>query len=137
MFFGCQAAAQAMVDEGHGGSIVNSASVAGLQGSSHGIAVYAGAKAGIMGLTRALAAEWGPHGIRVNVVAPGSVDTEGARRNMQEDVGASASERVPLGRRGQPEDIASAVVFLASDLAAYVTGQALPVDGGSSTSQSS
>lgn len=135
MFFGSQAAAKAMVEEGHGGSIVSTASVAGIIGSATGIAVYCGAKAGIIGLTRALAAEWGPHEIRVNAVAPGSVDTAGARKNMLTDVGANAAERVALQRRGVPEDIAGATVFLASGVAAYITGQTIAVDGGSSTTR--
>lgn len=133
MFIGSQAAARAMLDAGRGGSIVSTASAAGLRSSAGGTAVYSAAKAGIMGMTRALAAEWGPHGIRVNAVAPGAVDTAGRLRNMQGDPWERSAGN-PLGRLAQPEDIAGAAVFLASDLAGHITGQTLPVDGGASTS---
>ena len=133
MFFGSQFAARAMIEEGHGGAIVSTASVAGLQGSTNGIAPYAGAKAGIMGMTRALAGEWAQYGIRVNAVAPGAVATRGSRQHMKTDPHEHLAERVPLARAAQPEDIASAAIFLASDLAAYITGQVIAVDGGSST----
>ena len=133
MFLGSQAAARAMLAEGHGGSIVSTSSVAGLRSGGNQTAVYAASKAGIMGMTRALAAEWGEHGIRVNSVAPGAVDTAGRLRNMQGDPWERSSGN-PMGRIAQPEDIAGAAVFLASDLAGHITGQVLAVDGGASTS---
>ena len=133
MFFGSQAAARAMVDEGHGGSIVSTASVAGLRGSSIGLAHYSAAKAAILGMTRSLAAEWAQYGIRVNAVAPGAVDTEGRLMNMEGDPAAGVAETVPMGRLAQPEEIAAGAVFLASDLAGFVNGHTLVVDGGSST----
>ena len=133
MFLGSQAAARAMVEEGHGGAIVSTASVAGMRGSAGGTATYAGAKAGIIGITRSLAAEWGPYGIRVNAVAPGGVDTAGRLKNMAEDP-AAGRDLGPLGKLAQPEDIAGGAIFLASDLAGHVTGQTLAVDGGASTS---
>lgn len=133
MFFGSQAAARAMIEEGHGGSIVSTASVAGLRGSSIGLAHYSAAKAAILGMTRSLAAEWAPHGIRVNAVAPGAVDTDGRLLNMQGDPAAGVEDTVPMGRLAQPEEIAAAAVFLASDLAGFVNGHTLVVDGGAST----
>lgn len=134
MFLGSQAAARMMLEEGHGGSIVSTASVAGLRSSSIGVAVYSAAKAGIMGMTRALANEWGEHRIRVNAVAPGAVDSEGRLKNMQGDPAERAGAGGPLGRLAAPEDIAGAAVFLASDLAGHITGQTLAVDGGASIS---
>ncbi len=133
MFLGSQAAARTMLSEGHGGSIVSTSSVAGLRSGGNQTAVYAASKAGIMGMTRALAAEWGEHGIRVNSVAPGAVDTAGRTRNMHGDPWDRSAGN-PLGRIAQPEDIAGAAVFLASDLAGHITGQVLAVDGGASTS---
>lgn len=134
MFLGSQAAARAMLAEGHGGSIVSTSSVAGLRSGGNQVAVYSASKAGIMGMTRALASEWGEHGIRVNSVAPGAVDTAGRLRNMQGDPWERPTAGNPLGRIAQPEDIAGAAVFLASDLAGHITGQVLAVDGGASTS---
>ena len=133
MFLGSQAAARAMLAEGRTGSIVSTSSVAGLRSAGSRTAVYAAAKAGIMGMTRALGAEWGEHGIRVNSVAPGAVDTAGRLRNMQGDPWDRPVKN-PLGVLAQPEDIAGAAVFLASDLAGHITGQVLAVDGGASTS---
>lgn len=133
MFIGSQAAAKAMIEEGHGGAIVSTASVAGIRGTGFGVAPYSGAKAAIIGITRSLAAEWAPHGIRVNAVAPGGVNTAGRTRNMQEDPARRTAANIPLGRLAEPEQIAAAHIFLASDLAAHVTGQVIAVDGGSSS----
>jgi NAD(P)-dependent dehydrogenase (short-subunit alcohol dehydrogenase family) len=112
------------------GSLIFMASVAGLE-PLPGLGAYSVSKAGLLGLMRALARELGPAGVRVNAVAPGLVETRFAQALFQD---RHAYERiiraVPLGRHGQPGDIAGAVVFLASDASAYVTGQALVVDGG-------
>jgi NAD(P)-dependent dehydrogenase (short-subunit alcohol dehydrogenase family) len=125
-----QAAARAMVGGGHGGSIVNIASMNAILGATQH-APYGAAKAGVMGLTRALATEWAAHGIRVNAVAPGGIMTEGTARFARgSGEPPTSAPAVPLGRRGQPEELASAVVFLASDLASYITGRTLVVDGG-------
>ncbi|MFH0516167.1 SDR family NAD(P)-dependent oxidoreductase [Streptomyces sp. M41] len=121
----------AMLEQGSG-SIVNVASIAGVVGYLNA-APYTAAKHGVVGLTRNAAIDYGPAGIRVNAVCPGPVLTpmlEQARR----DRGPSADEfylrNIPLGRLAQPEEVASAVLWLASDDASYITGQALAVDGG-------
>jgi 3-oxoacyl-[acyl-carrier protein] reductase len=115
-----------------GGSIVMIASITGLSAMPFA-AAYGAAKAGLMSLTRTAAIEWGPAGVRVNAVAAGTVSTAKTRARSP-DGQADPAERtaVPLGRRGTPEDVAGAVVFLLSDLAGWVTGQVLAVDGGSS-----
>ncbi len=127
MFLCSQAAAREMVKAGRGGSIVSIASMDGLIGAPNH-APYGAAKAGVMGMTRSMATEWAVSGIRVNAVAPGMIDTEGVR--AMEGSRPRDISGVPLKRKGLPEEIASAVVFLASDLAAYVTGHTLVVDGG-------
>jgi NAD(P)-dependent dehydrogenase (short-subunit alcohol dehydrogenase family) len=116
----------------HGaGSIVHIASIVGTSAMPFG-AAYAAAKAGLMSLTRTAALELGPSGVRVNAVAPGSVRTlRNASDSPPEDTAAERAA-VPLGRRARPEDVAAAVLFLLSDLAGYITGQVLAVDGGSS-----
>ena len=133
MFLGSQIAARAMIAAGHGGSIVSTSSGSALQGDAVGSAHYSAAKAAILGMTRSLAAEWARHGIRVNAVAPGGVNTPGRVRNMREDVGSRAVEHSPLRRLAEPEEIAAGAVFLASGLASYVTGHTLVIDGGGST----
>ena len=125
MFLCSQGAAKAMIQGGRGGSIVSTASIAALQGGRDRPA-YSAAKAGIIGMTRTLAVEWGPHGIRVNAVAPGAINTSG---NRSSGTGRDFSF-LPVPRMGEPRDVAMAVVFLASDMGAYVTGQTLIVDGG-------
>ncbi len=125
-----QAVARGMVQRGHGGSIVNISSVAGLVGARNR-SVYAASKHAVMGLTRSMALELGPHGIRVNAVCPGLVNTPLAADLMADAAFVAATRaRIPLGRIMEPEDIAGPVVFLLSGAAAGVTGIALPVDGG-------
>jgi 3-oxoacyl-[acyl-carrier protein] reductase len=124
-----QVAARSMIDAGSGGRIVNLASMAAVTGGANEGA-YAASKAAVLALTRAAALEWGCHGIRVNAVCPGYVPTEmGAGTRTEADV-ATWCARSPLGRLGTPEDVAGAVVFLASPDAAYLTGQVLDVSGG-------
>jgi NAD(P)-dependent dehydrogenase (short-subunit alcohol dehydrogenase family) len=128
-FYGCRAAARRMVAQGSGGRIVNVGSVSGIVGVG-GIGAYTAAKGAIAALSKALAVELGGHGITVNTIAPGAVDTP-----LNEDVYTPAvrrtyEERVPLGRIATPEEIAAAAVFLASPAARYVTGHQLVVDGG-------
>ncbi|MCI0769019.1 MAG: SDR family oxidoreductase [Chloroflexi bacterium] len=128
-FLTCQAAAKVMAKQDHGGSIVNISSASGMRAATRHIA-YGAAKAGIMSMTRTMAVEWGPYGIRVNSVAPGAIRTPKTSPNMQEGAISYLEEIVPLGRPGRPEDIAQVVLFLASDLAEYVTSQVIAVDGG-------
>jgi 3-oxoacyl-[acyl-carrier protein] reductase len=110
------------------GRIVNMASVVGQAGSA-GQANYAASKAGLIGLTKALAQELGSRGITVNAVAPGYIDTD-MTRGLPEELKQKMLAGVPLGRMGQPDDIANAVKFLASDEASYITGHVLAVNGG-------
>ncbi len=119
-----------------GGSIVNLASIAGLRGGA-GISAYSTSKAAVIGMTRALAAELGAVGIRVNAVAPGIIDTPGVRAQLEglRAQGIDIDRRIaanPLGVAGQPGHIADACLYLVSDLAAFVTGVTLVADGGSS-----
>lgn len=111
-----------------GGAIVNVASINGLRGRA-GLANYSASKGGLIALTRTLARELGPSGVRVNAVAPGFIDTAMTLR-LKADVRQRAVSETALGHAGQPEDVAAAVVFLASSLAAHITGQVLVVDGG-------
>ncbi len=112
----------------HSGRIINIASVVAEVGNP-GQANYVAAKAGLIGLTKAVAREVASRGITVNVVAPGYIQA-GMTESLREEQMAALLEQVPLGRAGKPEEVAAAVVFLASDDAAYITGQVLNVDGG-------
>ncbi len=129
-FYLSQAFAKPLVEEGKGGKIVNVCSMLSFQGGKL-VPSYTAAKSGLAGLTRALANEWAPHGINVNAIAPGYLSTEvTAGIRSDPDRSAAILSRIPAGRWGEPEDVAGAVVFLASDAAAYIHGVILPVDGG-------
>lgn len=110
------------------GRIINISSVSGVMGNA-GQANYSASKAGIIGLTKSVAREFASRGICVNAVAPGFVETD-MTKAMPEKVLEEAKKSIPLGRVGRPEDIAAAVVFLASEAAGYITGQVICVDGG-------
>jgi 3-oxoacyl-[acyl-carrier protein] reductase len=110
------------------GSIVNISSVVGLHGNP-GQTNYSASKAGIIGLTKALARELGSRGVRANVVAPGYVHSR-LTDEISDEMRSLMLENTPLGRLGEPEDVAGAVRFLCSDAAAYITGEVLLVDGG-------
>ncbi len=135
-----QAAARAMVKHGTAGVIVNTASMAGKQGKVPLLADYVASKFGVVGLTQAMAFELAPHGIRVNSVCPGYVATpmqereiawEAGLRNMApEAVRQAWIDDTPLGRLEQPEDVARVVAFLVSEDAAFITGEAIAVNGG-------
>ena len=123
-----QAVQPAMASAGRG-TIVNIASVAGIAGSP-GAAHYGAAKAGVINLSRSLALEWAP-AIRVNCIAPDFIQTEGTQQLMTDAERERLTRLVPLARPGAPGDVANAVAFLVSDMAAFITGQTLVVDGGS------
>lgn len=141
-FYGLQAAAEIMIRQGRGGRIVNIASQAAKSGFPHAQA-YTASKHGLVGLARSAAIELGPHGITVNNVCPNHVTTGlGAWQNQHfaelqgvsvEEYLARMAARIPLGRPGLPSDTASAVAFLCSDEAVYVTGESMNVSGGEET----
>ena len=123
-----------MVDHG-GGAIVNVASIGGLKGGEPGMELYCASKHGVVGLTKVTATTYAKSGIRVNAVCPGTTDTP-MIANPPEGAGPDfswaefAKTAIPMGRMGAPEEVAEAVVWLCSDSASYITGVALPVDGG-------
>ena len=126
-----QAVARCLVQQGTPGSIVHIASIVGLSSMPYG-ASYSAAKAGLIALMRTEAVEWGEHGIRVNAIVCGTIRTPAS--DAHGTVADTDEERaaIPLGRRGTPDDIAGAALFLLSDLASFVSGQVLGVDGASS-----
>lgn len=129
-FFLAQAAAKSMVAGKRGGKIINVASLLSLQGGIR-VASYTASKSGLAGLTRLLANEWAGHEINVNAIVPGYFATNNteALRN-DKDRNRQILERIPAGRWGDPDDLAGAVIFLASSASDYVSGTLLPVDGG-------
>ena len=129
VFYGCRAAIPHLRAAG-GGAIINTASVSGM-GGDYGLAAYNAAKGGVVNFTRALALDHGRDNIRVNAVCPGPIATPLSGPLLSSPKIVAEYERViPLGRVGQPEEIASVVAFLASDDASYITGAIIPVDGG-------
>ncbi len=125
VFHSCKYGAEILRD---GGRIVSMASVAGLVGF-HGQVNYAAAKAGVMGLTRVLAKELARRQITVNAIAPGVIQTP-MLGEVKEEVKAEYLKQIPVGRLGEPDDVANAVLFLSSEESGYITGQVLPVTGG-------
>lgn len=129
----CQLVGRSMAAAGRGGSIINVSSVNGEVGESYApVAHYVASKGGLILLTRQLAVEWAPYGIRVNAVLPGAVDTPMMDEWKQDPamLDQYLRERVPMGRLARPEEVAAVEAFLASDDASYVTGASLVVDGG-------
>jgi NAD(P)-dependent dehydrogenase (short-subunit alcohol dehydrogenase family) len=130
-FLCAREAARHMIGAGKGGAIVNVASIMGLSGGIYPNASYQTSKGAVVNMTRALAIEWAPHRIRVNAVAPTYVRTPFIQALLaQPDVVQRIEDRTPLRRIAEPEEVASAVLYLASPAAAMVTGHTLPVDGG-------
>lgn len=129
-FWGTRTAMQLM--KGKGGSIVNVSSICGQLGTAW-MAGYSAAKAAVDNLSRAAAAEGAPQGIRVNVVIPAVVETPATAGMLSDEASRKNTEKlIPMGRVGQPEELANAILFLASDESSYITGASLPVDGGRS-----
>jgi NAD(P)-dependent dehydrogenase (short-subunit alcohol dehydrogenase family) len=127
VFLCCQGAARQMVKQG-GGRIITTASINGFRGVEN-LVGYNVAKAGVVELTRTMAVELAPYNITVNAIAPAQIDTR-LTRNLPEDARRRRVERIPMGRFGEPEEVARAALFLASDDASYITGHTLAVDGG-------
>ncbi len=129
-FWGTRAAMRLMKERG--GAIINLSSICGLLGTAS-MAGYSAAKAAIINFSRAAAAEGAAAGIRVNVVIPAVVETPATAGMLADAASRQSTEKlIPMGRVGQPEELANAILFLASDEASYITGAALPVDGGRS-----
>jgi NAD(P)-dependent dehydrogenase (short-subunit alcohol dehydrogenase family) len=130
-FYCSRAAGRRMIAQKTGGSIVSILANYAWTGSA-GTIHSASAKAGVMAMTQTLAVEWAPHGIRVNAVAPGPIESPGAARQLwtSDEAVGTITAGVPMGRWGKPEEIADAVSFLVSPHAAYITGDVLTVDGG-------
>lgn len=127
VMIGSQRAARQMVKQGGGGSIINTSSIAALQPGG-GVMPYRASKAGVVLFSQSLAVELGEHGIRVNCIAPGLIETPMTKYDME----AVIRRMQPLQRKGTPADVANAALYLASDRSAQVTGLVLPVDGGTS-----
>lgn len=127
VFYFCRAAARPMM-KARSGKIINIASIVGLMGNP-GQANYSASKAGVIGMSKSLAKEFASRGINVNVVAPGFIETD-MTSVMKEDVQNEVMKAIPLGRFGKAEEIAAMTAFLASDEAAFITGQVFSVDGG-------
>jgi 2-deoxy-D-gluconate 3-dehydrogenase len=130
LFFYSQAAAQEMMNEGHGGKIINIASIDALHPTGN-LVHYDASKGGVVMVTKALALELGPHNIMVNAIAPGGIQTPGASGPVTSDEFLQAFiSRIPLRRVGVPDDIAKVVFFLASGASDYMTGSLVVADGG-------
>ena len=131
MFVAARLAARHMKSAGTGGAIVNTASIMGLSGGLYPNVAYQTTKGGVVNMTRALALEWAPLGIRVNAVAPTFVRTSFIQPVLDDpERMAAIAAATPLGRIAEPEEVADAILFLASPAAAMITGSILPVDGG-------
>jgi 3-oxoacyl-[acyl-carrier protein] reductase len=130
-FLCCKAAIPGMIAQG-GGNIVLMSSQAAFDGGGVGSSYYAATKGAILTYNRGLAKELAPHNIRVNCVAPGLIDTRFHDINTPPDMRAAVRGRIPLGREGTPRDVAGALIYLVSDLGAYLTGETIIINGGQS-----
>jgi 3-oxoacyl-[acyl-carrier protein] reductase len=129
-FLCCQAVAKGMIARRHG-AIVNVASLAAHNGGGPGAAVYAASKAAVLTLTKAYARELAPHGIRVNAVSPGLIGGTPFHRDFTApEAFAAAIKTIPVGRAGEPEDVAHVIAFLAGDGAAFLAGETIEINGG-------
>jgi len=128
-FLVARAAARRMIEAKAGGSIVNVASILGLRVAGR-VAPYAASKAALVHLTRALALEWARHGIRVNAIAPGYVETDFNSDFFASEAGMALVNRIPQRRLGRPEELDGPLLLLASDASTYMTGSTLVIDGG-------
>jgi NAD(P)-dependent dehydrogenase (short-subunit alcohol dehydrogenase family) len=130
-FLTCKHGIRAMLADGTAGSVICTASPTGLRGSAPGFDAYSSSKAGVVGLVRVLAADYGKHGIRVNAIVPGFTETPLVDAVLADDhARADVLARIPLGRAGTVDEVAAAMLFLASDEASYATASVLVVDGG-------
>lgn len=135
-FLCCREVSRQMIQQDRGGSIINIASIDAIHPSAAGLIAYDASKSGILGLTRSLALELGKHGIRANAIAPGGIVTEGMKSQIGVLPGQEMKRlkqfltRSALGRLGRPDEIACVALFLASDLASYITGSLFVADGG-------
>ena len=135
VFLSSKEAAKAMIEKGTKGVIINMASIDSLHPSMVGLAAYDTSKHGVWGFTKNFALEVAKKGIRVNAIAPGGISTEGVAKAMGSDAMTNDAikqfeDKIPMGRFGQPDDIATVTLFLASDASAYMTGELIVVDGG-------
>lgn len=141
-FFFAQKAAKKMVEKGNGGKIINIASIDALHPTGN-LVHYDSSKGGLVMMTKSLAFEWGKYDIHVNAIAPGGIQTPGAAQSANTMIQASGlkpeqftemsksfTARIPMGRQGEPDEIATVVLFLASEAARYITGETIVVDGG-------
>lgn len=135
VFLFTKTAAEIMIKQGRGGKIINITSIDALHPSAVGLAVYDASKHGLWGFTKNTALELAPHNIQVNAIAPGGINTPGAgagapKTPQIEAIQKKFLEKIPMKRMGEPDDIGKVALFLASDLASYMTGTQIVVDGG-------
>ncbi len=128
-FFAAKAAIPGMLEKG-GGSIINVTSIAARNGGAFGSIHYSAAKAAMLTMTKGLAKEFAPNGIRVNAVSPGVIDTPYHETFTARDVWANMANVIPMGRVGRSEEVASVIAFLASDAASYLCGETIEINGG-------
>ncbi len=129
VFFCCQAAAPGMIARRHG-AIVNMSSLAAHNGGGAGAFAYAAAKGGVIAMSKAIARELAPHGIRVNCVSPGLIDTPFHGRLTPRETFEGIARTIPLGRAGQPEEVARVIAFLAGDDSSFLVGETIEINGG-------